>query len=47
MTMLGERNWYLPRWLTWLPWLGLGAPAAGEQAASQAAAAADYQETRT
>jgi hypothetical protein len=19
MRLLGERNWYLPRWLTWLP----------------------------
>ena len=19
MTLLGERNWYLPRWLEWLP----------------------------
>jgi putative drug exporter of the RND superfamily len=19
MAMLGERNWYLPRWLRWLP----------------------------
>jgi hypothetical protein len=19
MTLLGERNWYLPRWLSWLP----------------------------
>ena len=19
MTLLGERNWYLPRWLAWLP----------------------------
>ena len=19
MTLLGERNWYLPRWLRWLP----------------------------
>jgi len=47
MTMLGERNWYLPRRLTWLPRLGLETPAAGERAASQAAAAAGYQETRT
>jgi uncharacterized membrane protein YdfJ with MMPL/SSD domain len=21
MTLLGERNWYLPRWLSWLPQL--------------------------
>jgi RND superfamily putative drug exporter len=26
MTMLDKRNWYLPRWLTWLPRLGLEAP---------------------
>jgi RND superfamily putative drug exporter len=46
MTMLGERNWYLPRWLTWLPRLGLETPEA-ERAANQAAAAAGYQETHT
>ena len=46
MTVLGERNWYLPRWLAWLPRLGLESPGAGEHAANQAAAA-DYQETRT
>ena len=34
MTMLGERNWYLPRWLTWLPRLGLEAPTTHEQAAA-------------
>jgi RND superfamily putative drug exporter len=22
MVMLGERNWYLPRWLQWLPRVG-------------------------
>ena len=21
MKLLGDRNWYLPRWLEWLPWL--------------------------
>jgi RND superfamily putative drug exporter len=27
MKLLGERNWYLPRWLRWLPRVGLeGAP---------------------
>src|SRR5215472_3511867 len=26
MALLGERNWYLPRWLGWLPRLGLEAP---------------------
>jgi uncharacterized membrane protein YdfJ with MMPL/SSD domain len=25
MTLLGERNWYLPRWLSWLPELSHGA----------------------
>jgi uncharacterized membrane protein YdfJ with MMPL/SSD domain len=34
MTLLGERNWYLPRWLRWLPALSHGAeisaPAATE-----------------
>jgi hypothetical protein len=24
MTLLGERNWYLPRWLGWLPRLSHG-----------------------
>ncbi|GAA2741783.1 MMPL family transporter [Kitasatospora cinereorecta] len=28
MTLLGERNWYLPRWLHWLPRLEHGEPAA-------------------
>jgi putative drug exporter of the RND superfamily len=27
MTLLGDRNWYLPRWLEWLPQLGAEAPA--------------------
>ncbi|MBS1863858.1 MAG: MMPL family transporter [Actinobacteria bacterium] len=26
MTLLGERNWYLPSWLEWLPRVGLEAP---------------------
>jgi len=34
MTVLGERNWYLPRWLTWLPSLGLEAPTTHEQVAA-------------
>jgi len=29
MTMLGERNWYLPRWLAWLPGFRLEAAAPG------------------
>jgi uncharacterized membrane protein YdfJ with MMPL/SSD domain len=28
MALLGERNWYLPRWLTWLPKIQVEAPAA-------------------
>jgi RND superfamily putative drug exporter len=27
MTLLGDRNWYLPRWLGWLPNLHIDAPA--------------------
>jgi RND superfamily putative drug exporter len=27
MRLLGERNWYLPRWLTWLPKLQIEGPA--------------------
>ena len=27
MGVLGERNWYLPSWLDWLPQLGLENPA--------------------
>jgi len=34
MALLGERNWYLPRWLAWLPRLGLEAPTKHEQAAA-------------
>ncbi len=29
MTLLGERNWYLPKWLQWLPKLEHGDPAGG------------------
>ncbi|HVY96554.1 MAG TPA: MMPL family transporter [Solirubrobacterales bacterium] len=29
MKLLGERNWYLPRWLQWLPRLGEGAATPG------------------
>ena len=32
MALLGERNWYLPHWLAWLPRLGLEAPTTHEQA---------------
>jgi len=34
MAVLGERNWYLPRWLTWLPHLGLEPPTTHQQAAA-------------
>jgi putative drug exporter of the RND superfamily len=37
MTLLGERNWYLPRWLSWLPRISVdGTPGCAE--AGQAAA---------
>ena len=29
MTLLGDRNWYLPSWLSWLPRLGEGKPDTG------------------
>ncbi|MFV0284815.1 MAG: MMPL family transporter [Demequina sp.] len=33
MTLLGERNWYLPRWLQWLPRVSIeGAPATASAA---------------
>jgi RND superfamily putative drug exporter len=34
MTILDNRNWYLPRWLTWLPRLGLEAPTTHTPAAA-------------
>jgi anti-anti-sigma factor len=37
MRLLGERNWYLPRWLDWLPDLQVeGAPAAAHETAKAA-----------
>jgi len=30
MALLGERTWYLPRWLSWLPPVGLQDQAAPE-----------------
>jgi hypothetical protein len=27
MALLGDRNWYLPRWLSWLPHLEVERPA--------------------
>jgi hypothetical protein len=32
MKLLGDWNWYLPRWLEWLPKLEHGEPAHGESA---------------
>jgi uncharacterized membrane protein YdfJ with MMPL/SSD domain len=32
MKLLGERNWYLPRWLQWLPRLEHGEPSAAPEA---------------
>jgi RND superfamily putative drug exporter len=32
MKLLGDRNWYLPRWLGWLPDVRIeGAPVANER----------------
>jgi RND superfamily putative drug exporter len=31
MTLLGDANWYLPRWLEWLPRLEPGVPAERER----------------
>ena len=39
MTLLGDRNWYLPRWLEWLPRIGVGE---GGEAEPQPAAAPAY-----
>jgi len=37
MALLGERNWYLPRWLAWLPRVGLEDQAAPEPAVAAGA----------
>jgi RND superfamily putative drug exporter len=42
MALLGDRNWYLPRWLSWLPHLeveGVRPAASGKTAARVAHAA--------
>jgi RND superfamily putative drug exporter len=40
MTLLGDRNWYLPRWLGWLPNVQVeGAPAVRVVAPTEAAPA--------
>jgi uncharacterized membrane protein YdfJ with MMPL/SSD domain len=36
MALLGDWNWYLPRWLRWLPALGHGAEAGTPVGAGQA-----------
>lgn len=45
MALLGDRNWYLPSWLTWLPDLshsrGEAAVTADLEAAAAAAEAAE------
>ena len=33
MKLLGDRNWYFPRWLEWLPSLGAEEPAPSAPAA--------------
>ena len=40
MTLLGDRNWYLPKWLEWLPHLehGAGTEKAPELVTGQLAA---------
>src|SRR5436190_1794415 len=40
MSLLGERNWYLPRWLSWLPGQRQAVPAAGEAARKEMAGTA-------
>lgn len=51
MALLGDRNWYLPRWLHWLPDLrieGTPEPAlAGAASAAPASAVPSYQSPRT
>jgi RND superfamily putative drug exporter len=42
MALLGERNWYLPRWLAWLPRLGLEGSAARSQDIAPAPEMADH-----
>jgi RND superfamily putative drug exporter len=48
MKLLGERNWYLPRWLEWLPRVGLegSAPVRGEGSARPTPRAADGEAAR-
>ena len=37
MKLLGERNWYLPRWLEWLPRCEFGEPSVAPEAPPAAA----------
>jgi putative drug exporter of the RND superfamily len=37
MTLLGDRNWYLPRWLSWLPGIRLESASAGPDVGGQQA----------
>jgi uncharacterized membrane protein YdfJ with MMPL/SSD domain len=39
MKLLGERNWYLPRWLEWLPRVDHGGAPVGAAAVSERGAA--------
>jgi len=44
MALLGDRNWYLPKWLNWLPDIrieGDPAPASQPEPAKRASATAD------
>jgi RND superfamily putative drug exporter len=34
MKLLGDKNWYLPKWLQWLPQIDHDAPVAAEPAAA-------------
>ena len=39
MKLLGERNWYLPRWLEWLPHFEFGEASVAPEAPPAAASA--------
>ncbi|MDQ3167191.1 MAG: MMPL family transporter, partial [Chloroflexota bacterium] len=41
MVLLGDRNWYLPRWLHWLPDFRVEGPAAAEPTPPPLGSAAD------
>jgi len=38
MRLLGDRNWYLPRWLAWLPDVHVEGPQSDKRAADPPAA---------